>query len=82
MEEARMKVGKIARQGLFAAATTFALGFGAMEALAAPGAAAAPAACTAIWAAKCNDICQGKGYDYGICDGATGACVCGFYPAE
>lgn len=71
-----MKGSKIARQGLFAAVTTLALGFGAREALASPGAQSAPAACTATWAAKCNDICIGKGYDYGTCDSATGACKC------
>jgi hypothetical protein len=75
-----MKRIKILRHGLFAAATTLALGFGARQALAAPGATAGAAACTAIWAAKCNDICQGKGYDYGVCDSATGACVCQNYP--
>lgn len=72
----------IARQGLFAALTTLALGFGAREALASPtGQATAGAYCTATWAAKCNDICQGKGYDYGVCQ-EPGACVCGFYPVE
>ena len=77
-----MKVGKIARQGLFAAATTFALGFGAREALAAPGAKAAPAAyCTATWAAKCNQICTDRGYDYGVCQ-EPGSCVCGFYEVD
>lgn len=77
-----MKVGKIARQGLFAVATTFALGFGAMEALAAPGAQAGTAAyCTATWAAKCNQICTDRGYDYGVCQ-EPGSCVCGFYPPE
>lgn len=73
---------KIARQGLFAVATTFALGFGAIEALAEPAAGTGKAAyCTATWAAKCNDICQGKGYDYGVCQ-EPGACVCGFYAVD
>ena len=77
-----MNRGKIARQGLFAAAVTLALGFGARETLAAPGATAGAAAyCTATWAAKCNDICTSKGYDYGVCQ-EPGACVCGFYPLD
>jgi hypothetical protein len=76
-----MRHFKIARQGLFAAVTTLALGFGAREALAAPQAEATAAACTATWAAKCNDICMGKGYDYGTCDSATGQCRCWLYPA-
>jgi hypothetical protein len=68
------------RQGLFAAGTTLALGFGAMEALAAPRAAApAGAYCTAQWASKCNDICVNQGYDYGVCE-EPGRCVCGIYP--
>lgn len=71
-----MKVGKIARQGLFAVATTFSLGFGAREALATPRAEARPMACTALWAAKCNELCQNKGWDYGVCDSATGQCLC------
>lgn len=78
-----MKGTTILRQGLFAAATTLALGFGAMEAMAAPGArAGTAAACTATWAAKCNQICQDKGYDYGICDSATGQCLCRNEPLE
>lgn len=76
-----MQTSKIARQGLFAVATTFALGFGAMEALAEPAARESAAYCTATWAAKCNDICQGKGFDYGVCQ-EPGACVCGNYPVE
>jgi hypothetical protein len=77
-----MKGGTIARQGLFAMATTFTLGFGAREALAAPGAQAeAGAYCTATWAAKCNQICTDRGYDYGVCQ-EPGSCVCGFYPLE
>lgn len=72
-----MTGSKIVRQGLFAAATALAMGFGAREALAAPAAeASVRAACTATWAAKCNDICVGKGYDYGTCDSQTGACLC------
>lgn len=70
-----MTVGKIARQGLFAGATALALGFGAREALATPRSAAAGAYCTASWAAKCNDICIGKGYDYGVCQ-EPGSCLC------
>lgn len=74
-----MTRSKILRQGLFAAAATLTLGFGAREALAAPGASNAGAAyCTATWAAKCNDICMGKGYDYGVCV-EPGSCSCGFY---
>lgn len=78
-----MNGSKLLRQGLFAAATTLALGFGAREALATPGAAsgASGAYCTALWAAKCNDICVNKGYDYGVCQ-EPGACVCGRYPLE
>jgi hypothetical protein len=77
-----MKRNMIARQGLFAAVMALALGFGAMEALAEPGAARGAAACTAQWAAKCNDICASKGYDYGVCDSATGACLCRNYPLD
>lgn len=77
-----MNGSKLLRQGLFTAGVTLALGFGAMEALATPGAPSRGAACTATWAAKCNEICLGQGYDYGICDGATGRCVCKFYPAK
>ena len=77
-----MKRIKILRHGLFAAATTLALGFGARQALAAPGATGDAAACTATWAAKCNDICVGKGYDYGTCDSQTGACLCWREPLE
>jgi len=78
-----MRSSKLLRQGLFAAATTLALGFGAMEALAAPGAQRdAAAACTALWAAKCNDICIDRGYDYGTCDGETGRCLCWRYPLD
>jgi hypothetical protein len=73
---------KFLRQGLFAAVTTLALGFGAREALAAPAQKDGAAACTATWAAKCNDLCQAKGWDYGVCDSATGACVCGNYPLD
>lgn len=78
-----MNRGKLLRQGLFATVTTLSLGFGAMEALAAPGAESSSgrAYCTATWAAKCNDICQGRGYDYGVCQ-EPGSCVCGFYPPE
>ena len=64
------------RPGLFAVAPTAALGFGAMEAMAKPTTAGgARAYCTATWAAKCNDICVGKGYDYGVCQ-EPGSCVC------
>lgn len=78
-----MRNSKILRQGLFAAATTLALGFGTLEALAAPSAERAPAAyCTAQWAAKCNDICVNRSYDYGTCDGETGACLCWLFPVE
>lgn len=77
-----MTRSKLLRQGLFAAMTTMALGFGTMEALAAPSARADAAACTALWAAKCNQICTDQGWDYGVCDGATGRCVCGLYPQD
>jgi hypothetical protein len=77
-----MTGSKTVQRGLFAAAMTAALGFGAMEALAAPGAAkTAGAYCTATWAAKCNDICVGKGYDYGVCQ-EPGSCVCVREPLE
>ena len=77
-----MMRSKLLRQGLFAAATTLSLGFGAIEAMAAPGTRGGTAAyCTATWASKCNDICQGKGYDYGVCQ-EPGACVCGNYPLD
>lgn len=77
-----MKKISILRHGLFAAATTLALGFGAREALAAPEAASGAAAyCTATWAAKCNQICTDKGYDYGVCQ-EPGSCVCGFYALD
>jgi hypothetical protein len=72
---------KLLRNGLFAAASTLALGFGALEALAAPAAPSSGAYCTATWAAKCNSICAGKGYDYGVCQ-EPGACVCGNYPLD
>jgi hypothetical protein len=71
-----MNGSKLLRQGLFAVATTLSLGFGAMEALAAPREAGISAACTALWAAKCNDLCQNKGFDYGVCDSVTGQCLC------
>jgi hypothetical protein len=81
-EERRMTKSKIARQGLFALATTFALGFGAMEALAEPVAKSGTGAyCTAIWASKCNQICTDRGFDYGVCE-EPGRCVCGNYPVE
>lgn len=74
---------KIARQGLFAAVTALALGFGALEALAAPGAPDGTAsACTAAFAVKCNGICETQGWDYGTCDAATGRCLCWRYPAK
>lgn len=67
---------------LFAAAVTLALGFGAKEALATPQHEQGGARyCTAIWAAKCNDICMNKGYDYGVCQ-EPGACICGNYPLD
>jgi hypothetical protein len=70
----------MSRSKLLFAAATLALGFGSMEALAAPNAEQGGAAyCTATWAAKCNQICTDKGYDYGVCQ-EPGACVCGFYP--
>lgn len=76
-----MKKISILRRGLFAAVTSLALGFGAREALAAPTTAENAAYCTATWAAKCNDICTGKGFDYGVCQ-EPGSCVCGFYETK
>ncbi|HEY0016438.1 MAG TPA: hypothetical protein VGC13_08975 [Longimicrobium sp.] len=72
-----MQRSKTVRQGLFGAAVTLALGFGAMEAVAAPGATAgATAVCTYTFARQCNQNCQSWGYDYGLCDPETGMCIC------
>lgn len=73
----------ILRTGLIAGAVSLGLGFGVVEALAAPGApAAAEAACSALWAAKCNQLCIDRGYDSGTCDAATGQCLCWQSPVD
>jgi hypothetical protein len=60
------------RRALFALATAAALGFGAQQAFAAPGAAADARACTN---AQCDADCKARGYGGGICAGSWG-CAC------
>lgn len=56
------------------AAFALALGFGAREALAAPAAGTAAAAC---YPEQCEWFCNQKGYPAGYCNGGTsGSCVC------
>jgi hypothetical protein len=67
----------ILRNGLFAAVTVAALGFGATQALAAPGARASRMACDAAADARCVTYCQSKHYDTGWCDPLwAGGCHC------
>lgn len=59
-------------RGLFALATAAALGFGAAQAFASPGAAAeAERACSG---GQCNRDCRARGADGGFCD--QGGCIC------
>lgn len=59
---------RILRNGLFSAVTVAALGFGATQALAAPGATASRMACDARADSRCRTYCQSNGYDTGWCD--------------
>ena len=66
------------RNGLFAAATIAALGFGGAQAFATPSDAAREPTCNPLPNTPCNTWCQDKGYDYGICITQTN-CRCYFY---
>jgi hypothetical protein len=69
-----MQRSKMVRQGLFAAAVTLALGFGAKEALAAPAAQSVATTCRPY---LCNQWCQDQGYAVGFCEPETGGkCLC------
>jgi hypothetical protein len=60
------------QRGLFAAAMAAALGFGAAQAFASPGAAAdVERACSG---GQCNRDCKARGADGGFCD--QGGCIC------
>jgi hypothetical protein len=60
------------QRGLFAALTTAALGFGGVQALAAPAAAQGPEqVCNG---GQCGRDCRRAGYDGGFCD--QGGCIC------
>jgi hypothetical protein len=65
------------RNVVFSLATTLALGFGAAQAFAAPGAAAGAAvqACTSLQSYRCGQDCKSRGYPWGTCaelpDGST-----------
>jgi hypothetical protein len=71
-----MNLGNSLRKGGFVAATTLALAFGTIEALAAPANQSPAAACSSTWIMKCDQLCQARGYAQGFCDVATGACIC------
>lgn len=71
-----MNLGNSLRKGGFVAATTLALAFGTMEALAAPANQSLAAACSFTWIIKCDQLCQDRGYAQGFCDVDTGACIC------
>ena len=60
------------RGGMFAAVMAAALGFGAAQAFASPGAAAqTERACSG---GQCRSDCRARGYDGGFCD--QGGCIC------
>ena len=59
---------KMLRNGLFAAATLSALGFGAAQAFAAPAAPTSRFACNPWDEPRCIEYCQNKGADTGTCD--------------
>jgi hypothetical protein len=59
-----------AQRGMFALATVGALGFGAAQAFASPGAAAEARACNG---GQCNRDCKARGADGGFCD--QGGCI-------
>lgn len=60
---------KILRNSLFSAVTAAALGFGALQAFAAPTASKARLSCGDPWEeVRCIEYCQGLGADSGTCD--------------
>jgi hypothetical protein len=68
------------RKGVFGVTMAATLGFGATQALAAPGEAAARRVCDAYHDALCNDWCQSRRYDAGWCDPIyVGGCKCVHY---
>ncbi|HEU4881680.1 MAG TPA: hypothetical protein VFT45_05530, partial [Longimicrobium sp.] len=68
------------RNGLFSAVTVAALGFGATQVFASPGAGAAARACSVQRDIYCNGWCQSQGWDAGRCNPLyTGGCQCWFY---
>lgn len=63
---------KTVRRGAFAALMAAALGFGGVQALAAPAAAQDPSgACSS---GQCSRDCRRAGYEGGFCD--QGGCIC------
>ena len=75
-EDAPMARGKMLRQAVFAVTTTAALGFGAVQAFAAPVAASSGARlCTNEAHLRCAEYCWTRGADNGMCL-AGGGCRC------
>lgn len=69
------RTGTHLRRGLLALSFVGTMGFGATQALAAPGAAAvAGCALDGVQVRDCTAACRAKGYDEGYCTG--GYCIC------
>lgn len=68
---------KMLRNGLFAAVTLSALGFGGAQAFATPAAAASARACDPYTDNQCRIRCENNGYDTGSCQ--VGYCRCWFW---
>lgn len=68
---------KMLRNGLFAALTLSALGFGGAQAFATPAVAAGARACDPYTDNQCRIRCERNGYDTGSCQ--IGYCQCWFW---
>jgi hypothetical protein len=74
-----MSQAKMLRNGLFAAVTATALGFGATQAFAVPSGGATARACSTQQHAWCDQWCRSRGFDGGECNPLyQGDCRCWF----